>query len=334
MARATVSDVAKRAGVSTATVSRVLTGSEKVSDQLRTKVLKAAAALDYSVNTAARALRRDRTSVVGMVVPDLSNPFFTLLVDLVERDLQLNGLSLHLCSSSNDPEVEAKRIRSLRQSRVAALVVIPNDAVRSGDALREAVAELPVVQLDQFADDVEASWVGVDEPAGMKLIFEHLEAQGVRNAAYVGGELSDSSARVRYEAAIAEARSRGVSLDSRESLQGSVSVAWGAAVAADLGAANLPDAVVCAADVIALGVLQGFDAIGVEVPSDVLVTGFDDIPLSSHPRLSITTVRQPIEEIASRTVKQLVEGINDSSAFNVRREGIVPDLVVRSSSSR
>lgn len=334
MGRATIADVANKAGVSTATVSRVLTGSGKVSDDLRDKVQAAVNALDYSANTAARALRRDRTSTVGMIVPDLSNPFFTILVDRVERGLQSLGFSLHLCSSSNDADLEARRIRSLRQARVAGLIVIPTHVVASGPALREAAAEVPVVQLDQFADGVDTDWVGVDEREGVRLIFDHLSSQGTTSVAYVGGTVTDSSARVRLQAVADEARNRGIVLEPSRILLNGISIEWGATAAHMLAQADLPDAVVCGADVVALGVLQGFDALGVRVPEDVLVTGYDDIPLSSHSRLSITTVRQPVDEIAARAVEILTEAIDAEDGRTIRREAIPPGMVVRSSSQR
>lgn len=333
MARSTIGDVARLAGVSTATVSRVLTGSVPVSTQLREKVQSAATALDYTVNTTARALRRDRTLAVGMVVPDLSNPFFTLLVDGVERGVQQLGLSLHLCSSSNDPATEASRIRSLVQAQVEVLVITPAHVQLSSPTLIEAARRTPIVQLDQFADGVESDWIGVDERLGMRLVFEHLALQGVTTAAYVGAQVTDSSARVRFEAARSESAAVGIRLESDETLLGGFSVRWGAEAARRLAERPLPGAVVCGADVVALGVLEGFDALGIRVPDDVLVTGFDDIPLSSHPRLAITTVRQPIEEIAAKTVEILGDILDDAVSHVARRTAVAPQLVVRASST-
>ncbi|GAA2225438.1 LacI family transcriptional regulator [Herbiconiux moechotypicola] len=334
MARSTIGDVARLAGVSTATVSRVLTGSVPVSAQLREKVNAAATALDYTVNTTARALRRDRTLSVGMVVPDLSNPFFTLLVDGVERRLQGLGLTLHLCSSGGDPATEAARIRSLQQSQVEVLVVAAAHVEQSGPVLREAMRRTPVVQLDQFADGVDGDWIGVDERLGMRLVLEHLAEQGARTAAYIGGQPHDSSARVRFEAARSEAAAFGIRLEADERLLGAFSSGWGDRAARLLVEAGLPDAVVCGADVVALGVLQGFDALGVRVPDDVLVTGFDDIPLSAHPRLSITTVRQPLDRLAELAVEAVEEIVDGAPERHPHRIAVAPELVVRSSSMR
>lgn len=335
MRRSTVEDVARIAGVSTATVSRVFSGSTRVSDELRDKVLSAASRLDYTVNITARALRRERTSTVGMVVPDLSNPFFTLLVEGIERRLQELGLSLHLCSSAGDPDLESERVRSLRSSQVEILLITPAHIERSAPTLRAVAAEIPVIQLDQFADGVDSDWVGVDERLGMQLVLEHIVAEGAATAAYVGGAITNSSARARYDAARTEAARLGLALWNDQRLLGDFSVGWGDQAAGLLAQAELPDAIICAADVIAFGVLQRLDALNIRVPEDVLVTGFDDIALSSHPRLSLTTVRQPVEEIARQAVEILVE-IRDGGLVShlPRRVALAPRLAIRSTSQR
>jgi LacI family transcriptional regulator len=334
MARSTIEDVARLAGVSTATVSRVLTGSVPVSAELRMKVQSAADDLEYSVNVTARALRRDRTSAVGMILPDLSNPFFTLLVDGIERRIQPLGMSLLLCSSHNDSDLEARRVRSLQGSQVEVLIVAPVHVLDSGKTLRTVQRQLPLIQLDQFADDVESDWVGIDEERGMRMMLEHLAAEGVRTASYIGAVLTDSSARARYQAARAVAADLGIELSGDKRLLGTFSVDWGRHAAGLIASGALPDAVVCGADVIAFGVLEGFDSLGIRVPEDVLVTGFDDIALSSHPRLSITTVRQPIDEIAENVVEILSEILSGAQDRPVRQVPIEPELIVRSSSRK
>lgn len=334
-ARTTIEDVARVAGVSTATASRVLARSAPVSEPLQKRVLAAAETLGYRVNRAARALRRDRTSTVGMVVPDLSNPFFTLLIDGIERRLQQLDISLLVCSSHGDPDLERQRLQSLLSSRVDVLVVVPVDASASGTALRTGIEEVPVIQLDQFADGVDADWVGTDEGRGMELIVTHLTSQGVRSAAFIGALTTDSSSRARYEKVRALCQRHGVDLSCGDELLGSYSTAWGAEAAERLiSEGQTPEAIICGADVIALGVLQALDAAELAVPSDVLVTGFDDIALSAHPRLAITTVRQPIDEIAQKTVDLVIDITNTGTEHQRGTYALEPELVVRTSSMR
>lgn len=333
-ARATIEDVARVAGVSTATASRVLARSAPVSETLRHRVVDAAQGLGYHVNRAARALRRDRTSMVGMVVPDLSNPFFTLLIDEVERRLEWSDMSMLICSSHGDVAVEARRLRSLVSSRVDVLMVAPVDAARSGAALRAAAEHVSVLQLDQFADGVDADRVGADEAYGMELLVDHLADQGARSAAFIGGALTDSSSRWRFDAARALCAVRGIRLLADPALLGDYSAEWGAtATRTLLEGGDAPDALICGADVIALGALESLDAAGLSAPDDVLVTGFDDIGLSAHPRLAITTVRQPVGRIA-RTAVDLVDDIIGDSEHRPSSYALRPELVVRASSVR
>ncbi|MEU6611628.1 LacI family DNA-binding transcriptional regulator [Streptomyces shenzhenensis] len=334
MARTTIEDVARLAGVSTATVSRVLSGSASVSPETRSRVNAAASELGYRVNAAARALRRDRTSTVGIVVPELANPFFTALVEQLEQQVQGLGLSLHLSSSRTDPALEAERVRSFLAARVEVLIITPCHVELSAPILDEARAHVPVIQLDQFADGVETDWVGVAEDIGMRLVMEHLAAQGVERVSYVGARPSDSSSRARHQVARRTARELGLELPDDRVLLGTFSAEWGRRAASQAAGRELPEAIACGADVVALGILEGFDALGIRVPDDVLVTGFDDIPLSSHPRLSITTVRQPIDEIAQVAAAMIGDIVNRGADHTAQRVALPPELVVRDSSRR
>ncbi|MET7395681.1 LacI family DNA-binding transcriptional regulator [Dactylosporangium sp. AC04546] len=334
MTRSTIEDVARLAGVSTATVSRVLSGSPSVSPETRSRVNAAAAELGYRVNAAARALRRDRTSTVGIVVPELANPFFTALVEHLEQRVQGLGLSLHLSSSRNDPVLEAERVRSFLAARVEVLVITPCHVELSTPIVDEARGLVPVIQLDQFADGIQTDWVGIAEDLGMRLVMEHLAAQGVKRVAYVGARPSDSSSRARHQVALRAAQELGMELPDDAALLGTFSAEWGRRAASLIASGGLPQAVACGADVVALGVLEGFDALGIRVPEDVLVTGFDDIPLSSHPRLSITTIRQPIDEIAQAAAAMIGDIVKRGAEHVAQRISLPPELVVRDSSRR
>lgn len=333
--RATIDDVARLASVSTATASRVLSRSARVSESLQQRVLAAAETLGYRVNGAARALRRDRTSMAGVLVPDLSNPFFTQLIGGIERRLQEIDMSLLICSSHDDVDIEFQRIQSLMSSRADVLIVTPTDAERSSTALRSIADEVPVIQVDQFADGVDADWVGIDERRGIALLVAHLAAQGVSTAAFVGGTPADSSSRSRFETVRALCSEHNIVLVSNEALLAEYSPEWGQlAVERLLSAGPPPDAIICGADVIALGALAALDAARLMVPDRVLVTGFDDIALSSHPRLSITTVRQPVDAIARKTVELVVDIVGNSSGHRRSTYALEPELMVRSSSTR
>jgi LacI family transcriptional regulator len=335
MGKPTISDVARLAGVSTATVSRALTGSLPVREHVKLQVQEAADSLGYAANSIARALRQERTTNVGMIVPDLSNPFFTLLVEGVEHRLQDLQISLLLCSSHGDVTIEAARLRSLQRSQVEVVLISPTHEFESAQALKTISRTVPLVQIDQFADGVETDWIGLDDALAMRRLIRHVVERGARHAAYIGGSATDSSARARLDAVRAECRRQGVTLEERDVLLGSVTIAWGETASQQLHESGpLPDVVICGADVIAYGALQCFDRLGVTVPSDVMVTGFDDIAFSALTRLSLTTIRQPIDAIAAAAVAVVQNLMGGDPPRPPQRSVLEPELIVRASTDR
>jgi len=142
----TIRDVAERAGVSVATASRVLTGSRPVSPELAERVIQATRELGYRHNAVARALRRGHTNAMGMVVPEIGNPFFPTIVEAVERRLQETGRDLFLCDAQQDPDLERRRVLALIGRQVDGLVIVPVSATASGASLAEAKGHTPLVQ--------------------------------------------------------------------------------------------------------------------------------------------------------------------------------------------
>jgi LacI family transcriptional regulator, galactose operon repressor len=326
----TIHDVAQAAGVSVSTASRALSGRRKVSPEARRAVLAASERLGYRANTVARSLRMQSTASVGMVVPGISNPYFPLLVEAVERTLSAEGRELLLCDSRDDPVVESARVDALLDRRVDGLLFIPCDQQASADTLRRARASARVVQLDRYVDGEAVDFVGVDNRAGMVLVIDHLAAGGCRSFAFVSSVPADSSAELRLGAYRDAVRNR---CPDREPdvLLGSYSLQWGREAARRLlDRATLPDAVVCGADVIALGVLTALVDAGVRVPEQVAVTGFDDIAFAEISAPPLTTLRQPADAIGAMGIQLLYEGL--SGVATPQHVSLLPRLVVRGSS--
>jgi LacI family transcriptional regulator len=332
--RVTVAMVAREAGVSTATVSRALTESRAVSAANAKLVREAAERLGYSGNSIARALRVNSTRTIGMLVPSISNPFFTTLVEAVEHHLVELGLNLFLCDSRNDPTIEASRLTSLTQGNVDGILVSPCHSQESRQALERACAIAPVVQIDRQVSNLDTDWVGLDDSHAMGLIARHLAEQGVNEAAFVTSTTGSSSAQYRLESIMRSCSENGVKIRSNRVLDGAFTLAWGATAADCLvEAGSLPDAIICSDDLIALGLIGRLTQHGITVPTDVLVTGFDDIDYASLNTPSLTTVRQPVEQIAAEAVRLLRENIDDSDRSKVTIS-LRGDLLVRRSSVR
>lgn len=331
---ATIADVARAARVSTATVSRALSGSTAVNPDTAARVQEAARRLGYRVNPIARALRKNTTGNIGLLVPSVSNPFFTMLVDELEKHLVGTGLNLYLCTSRDDVAVEAKRLASLCDGAVDGILVSPCDAAHSGPALTAAHRKVPVVQVDRSAADVDIDWVGLDDMHAMDAVVAHLSGLGVHDVALVTSNAQNSSGRLRTVATLAAGAKHKVTVS--RVLDGAFSTDWGAEAASALVAAGpLPQAIVCADDQIATGLLRELQRVGVAVPDDVLITGLDDVPHAALLTPSLTTIHQPVSAIAAEAVR-LIESLLQpaAGARTSLRTAMRGELVVRDSTRR
>ncbi|NBE55376.1 LacI family DNA-binding transcriptional regulator [Streptomyces boluensis] len=332
MTDVTLRDVARASGCSVATVSRVLAGTRPVGAETAARVRAAAERLGYRPNHAARALRSRATGTVGLVLPQITNPFYPTLVRALTHALHADGLAVLLADCDDDPDAEAEHIADLLSRRVDALLVIPADERRSRDAVAAAAARVPLVLMDRGCGPGVTDSVAVDNAAGMTLVLNHLAATGRRRVCFLGARGTASAAAERRQAYEAGAGA----LDPeapRRVLLGDFSVEWGRA-AVDQVWDQRPDALVCANDLIAVGALQRLHQLGVDVPGEVAVTGFDDIPMAALSEPGITTVRQPVAALAAEAARLLrrtpaADGTHPQHAIR-----LAPGLVVRESSAR
>ncbi|MET0234391.1 MAG: LacI family DNA-binding transcriptional regulator [Kibdelosporangium sp.] len=327
----TIKEVAALAGVSVATASRALTGTRNVSPAIVTQVTDAARRLGYRRNAVASALRSQTTGIVGLVVPQVSNPFFPLIIEAVERALHREGYNLLLSNSRDDPELEADRVRALLEHRVDGLVISPCDAVRSVPVVRETSQRVPLVQFDRKVDGEFTDWVGLDDEIGISRVVAHLRETGARSFAFISSGVANSSGRLRLAA-----YQRAINDESRErTLLGDFTIDWGRAGAKQLLAQpiGLPDAIICGNDMIALGVLQVLLDAGLNVPDDVAVTGYDDISFAELSTPRLTSVHQPYDEMAEQCVRLLVDRMTTPGKDAVRRIAVAPTMVARASSA-
>lgn len=321
----TVFDVAQYAGVSIATVSRALSGNRPVSDELRRRVESAAEELGYQVNLVGRALRQKKTSSVGLIIPDLENPFFSSLAQRISRRFRVSQVDVLVASADNDQTQELRAVQSFLGRQVDALVMIPTDEADSFDALKLASESVPTIQFDRRVPDSPVPFIGVHNVAGMGLIHDYIR-QNIdivrQPIILVGGGDSSSSGRER-SAAFASAG------DLNEQLEGSFSFQWGQEAAQQILRLGYKRAtIVAAADVIALGAMSWLLSSGYQIPEAFRIIGFDDVGVSylSHPAL--TTVQQPLEEM-SRAVEAAIyaNGGNQSTDSEYFR----PKLINRQS---
>lgn len=330
--KVTLHNVAEVAGVSVATASRALAGKERVAQSTTAKVKAAALSLGYRVDPIARALREGSTRIIGMIVPVIGNPFFAQLVDAVEQELHERGFELLLADSHGSSEEEARRLTVFEDRKVDGVIIVPTGGPSSARSLRTLRDTTAVVQVDRIAGPSITDVVTVDNGRGMALVIDHLVGLGVHEVAYAGADDANDTGRERWEAFNRYAAS--AQLITHFSYRDAFDVATGTAAAdALLQSAKLPDAVVAGSDLIAFGVISRLRENGVEVPSELFVTGFDGTQMSALFSPSLTTVVQPVEAIAREAVTFLLGRINGSDAPG-RHNRIEPTLRVGSSTSR
>jgi LacI family transcriptional regulator len=328
---AKLQDVAEAAGVSIATASRALGGKKRVSAETTQLVLAAAERLGYRVDPIARALRSGSTRTVGMIVPVIGNAHFVALIAAVEDELQGFGFELILADSHGDVRQEAKRLRTLVDRRVDGVLLVPHDSRKSAAAIRETMRTVPVVQVDRKVDRLQSDFVGIEEAAAMRLILEHLVERGARRVVLASADDVNSAGRGRREAFERLVAELGLIADAH--VVDSFSVEAGRNAADEIfHRGSLPDAIVAGADVNAVGVISRLRELGVRVPADVLVTGFDGTQLSEIYNPPITTVRQPVRALARNAVTFLLSRIADP-AEPARDSRISTELVIRASTS-
>ena len=327
--RATIHDVARFAGVSTASVSRALSGARKVRPDVAAKVLDAAKELGYAPDEVGRSLRKRETRTVGLVVADITNPFFPALVQAVAAGLHAAGFGLLLADASDDPQLELDSVRLLLARRVDALLITPCHRQRSRAAVLESSQQVPTVQLDRFAS-AAADYIGMDHDAAVRDVLEHLSATGRRRPAMIASDPHVSTAWERQNAYLRRSVSMDPSAPERL-LVGTFSFDWGRQAAAEvLRRWPKTDALVCANDLIALGAIEQLGRMGVKVPTDVAVVGFDDTMFAILKEPSLTSVRQPLTQMA-RAAVDLVTG--SESRDRPVREKLAATLQVRDSTA-
>jgi DNA-binding LacI/PurR family transcriptional regulator len=330
-ARPTIYDVARLAGVSTATVSRSLNGTGQIAPGTRAAIDAAVEQLGYRPNTIARSLVTKSTQTIALLLPDITNPFYAALVSGIQQHALEAGYTMLLCTTEGDPEREEQYLSLLRAKQVDGALV--DGLVLPPDRVARFVADgFPIVCLDRDVDSASVPLVQVDNRLGAKLATEHLLSLGHTRVAHVAGapELGISEERVAgYREALAEA---GIEPDPALVAVGSFMVEGGYGAAKSLLADGSPTAIFAANDLSAIGVINAIVESGKRVPADVSVVGFDDLHLSAYTTPPLTTIHQPAREIAERATQLLLDL---SSGRKVRRfrHVLEPELVVRGSTA-
>ncbi len=305
-------EVAKRAGVSTATVSRVLSRPDIVSPQTRRRVLHAVKVLEYSPNSAAKHLRTLRSGKLLVTVPDISNPFFSLILQGIEDAAQREGYAVLLGDTQHDEKREERYALMLNRKEADGLIFLGHRLPKTaGDLVRSmAPACAPVVNGCEFSSALGIPSVHIDNALAASEAMDHLYGLGHRRIGIVTGPLVSPLSRDRLQGATTRAQAEGAEHDFIV-MHGDFSIESGT-VAGDrlLARRQPPTAVFCFNDEMAMGVIEAARRVRVRVPADLSVVGFDDIRFARHMDPPLTTIAQPMREIGEGTVRLLLDILN------------------------
>lgn len=332
-------DVAMLARVSVGTVSNVLNSPDRVSDATRQRVEEAIAKLGWVPNESARQLRAGRSRSIGMVVMDLSNPFFADVIRGAERLLYDEQYSVQVGNSDSDLSRELTLLERFEQQRIGGVLFAPIED-RAERVLKLRRRGIPVVIVDRAGTGTDYCSVGVDDLVGGRLAAEHLLDQGHHRLAFVGGPSTLAQVRDRRRGAelAVDQAGEGTSLlvvsTPTTSLEAGVSSAGEIAA---LPEAERPTAVFAANDLIAIGLLQGFTTAGLRVPDDMAIIGYDDIAFAAAAAVPLSSIRQPRGDIGRKSAELLLAEMEaaDAGLPHVHETiRFVPQLVARRSTHR
>ncbi|WP_433721070.1 LacI family DNA-binding transcriptional regulator [Actinoplanes sp. CA-051413] len=319
----TIKDVARAAGVSPSTVCRALSTPELVRAETRERVQRSAAELDYSPNRAARGLITGRTGNLGLIVPDLGNPFFPGVVKGIQARAREADYAVFLADTDEDPAAEAQLVRTLAKQVDGIVLCSPR---MSEQELRGVAALTPVVLLNRRVGRLPA--ITFDNVDGMRQAVTHLTALGHRRIAYVAGPRASWSNRERVRGLRLAIAAAGAELVEVGPVQPQFD---GGVAAADQVLAAGVTAVIAYNDVIALGLLSRLNARGIAVPATISVLGFDDIALSAMVHPSLTTVGLPMKSCGRAGVDLLLGLLQDPDKYGSTRRELGTQLMVRGS---
>jgi len=309
-----IREVAKRAGVSTATVSRVLSRPDVVSPDTRLRVLKAVERLGYAPNSVAKNQRTLKSRKLLVTVPDISNPFFSLILQGIEDAAQKNGYAVLLGDTQHDERREERYALMLKQKEADGLIFLGHRLPPAAASVVREMAPLcaPVVNGCEFSAELGVPSVHIDNAKAAAEAMDHLYDLGHCRVGVVTGPLLSPLSRDRLTGALASAKRRGFEGDVIVT-QGDFSIRSGADAAADLlSRSEPPTAVFCFNDEMAMGVMAAARCRGLHVPSDLSVVGFDDIRFAQCVDPPLTTIAQPMREIGEGTVRLLLEILDGS----------------------
>lgn len=329
MSNITIKDIAMMAGVSYATVSRALSGSPEVSESTRERILALCQHVGYTPNVIARSMIKKNTFSIGMILPDISNPFFSEIALYAEECANANGYNIFICNSHRDPEKEQNYFQLLASRQVDGIIFHPSSA---SYAQREYINRMPTVILGDNLGAVAQNIVHFDNRKGAYLGTRHLIELGHRDIALLAIKRNSISHNIRLEGFLSAIQEAGVHYRVLDSPYSNSSIEHGYEIAKKffMEEKKLPTAVFAITDTMALGVIKAADEVGIRIPDDISLIGYDNITYSSLPKIMLTTVETPKKQLGEEAVNLLIDVIQHKEERREMQEIVLqPSLMER-----
>lgn len=318
----TIKDVAKEANVSITTVSRVINNKDEgVSKETKEKILKIMKKLDYRPNGIARGLVTKKTNTLGLILPDITNPFFPDLVRGVEDTANMYGYNIILCNTDDDIAKEKTYIKILKEKCIDGIIYTSTIKSENHNVKTLLKYEIPFVMLDRLIDIKGIPYIYADGESGMYEIIRYLIKNNHKKIAYISGPITNYTAVQRYEGYKRAMDEAGLKPDEDLILEGNYKMNSGFKCMSEiLNKKKQFTAVACANDLMAIGALECVRAHNLKVPEDISITGYDDIYVSNVITPKLTTMAQPTYEmgcLAARILIKSIEGKNDEKEIMI-----------------
>ncbi|MFC0472678.1 LacI family DNA-binding transcriptional regulator [Halalkalibacter kiskunsagensis] len=327
---ATIADVAKLAGLSRATVSRVINNHPYVTDKKKQLVYQAMKELEYYPNSSAQRLRKQKTDTIAVLVPNLTNPFFPFLIEGMEMIAVENHLQLLICQTQQDKDKELTFLNLLKTKQVDGLIftAIKNDL--------ETIASYqecgPIILCNEYQSEAKIPIIRLDQYKGSYMGTRFLIEKGHRNIAYCGGAEGELGAdrQKGFMDAMKESR---LEVDSKSMFRYPPSIDSGKKVLREiLAMENKPTAIFAGSDEVAAGIVKEAKSFKLRIPEDIAVMGFDDLPIAELVEPSLTTIRQPVKGIGKKTMEIMISMLaNPSTNIENQVYELPIELVIRES---
>ncbi|WP_340400167.1 LacI family DNA-binding transcriptional regulator [Paenibacillus sp. FSL H8-0079] len=331
--KATIYDIAREAGVSIATVSQVINGKGKISEKRRAEIMEIMERLHYQPSAIAAALTGKQTYTLGLLVPDISNPYFAELARAVEDRSRQLGYSVVICSTDNKDERVERYLNLLQQKRVDGMMI--GTGIDNAEILSPLLQQsIPVALIARHMPSLSVHTVTIDDILGGRLAAEHLLELGHTRVAVLSEPSKVSSSQERVHGFRETLIKAGYTLEPNQIRESAADLSSAKKEALLLlGEIDHPTGLFCCNDIQAIGALQAAKELGLRVPEDVSIIGFDNTILASVTSPPLTTVAQPIEDLGHRAVDLLIEELKDERK-EPQKIVLKPELVIRDSAGR